>query len=216
MNTNPNAKRILFFGDSFTFGRLTGTGRFDSKTRFTGVVQDNLWSDYEIIEEWLRARTLSGENKFFHHRDGLESFDGIVGSHFPLNLVVIFLGTNDMNTGFDKTAEDMEMALSAYLQKLQEWWTFFNLPAPKVLLVCPPFVNDSLLPPAFVTLFGWAEAKSRALPGIYKAFAEKNWIAYFDSNEIVQAGDVDGVHIDAESHKKLGDALSQVISNIWL
>jgi hypothetical protein len=75
-------------------------------------------------------------------------------------------------------------------------------------------VNEQALPPAFVTLFGGAEAKSRQLPGIYKAFAERNDIAYLDSNELVKAGDVDGVHIDKESHAILGSELAKHIRSL--
>jgi len=97
MNTNISAKQILIYGDSYVFGIIPGGNgaRYDSSTRYTGVAQNYLGSDYNIIEEGMRGRTISGENGFFPHRDGLKAFDGIIGSHFPLDLVIIGLGTND-------------------------------------------------------------------------------------------------------------------------
>lgn len=56
MNTNISAKRILIYGDSYVFGKIPSGLRYDSATRFTGVMQSYLGSDYEIIEEGLRGR----------------------------------------------------------------------------------------------------------------------------------------------------------------
>src|SRR5689334_11654512 len=99
MNTNKAAKTILIYGDSFTFAKIPGGLRYDCETRFTGVLQKELGKDYEVIEEGLRGRTVSGENSFFPYRNGLEQFGPIIGSHLPLDLLVLFLGTNDLNSG---------------------------------------------------------------------------------------------------------------------
>lgn len=78
MNTNIAAKQIMVYGDSYVFGKIPGGLRYDAATRFTGVMQSYLGDGYEIIEEGLRGRTLSGENGFFPRRDGLSQFDGII------------------------------------------------------------------------------------------------------------------------------------------
>lgn len=58
MNSNPKAKRILCYGDSNTWGYIPGTAkRHDTKTRWTGMLQDKLGDEYEIIEEGLNSRT---------------------------------------------------------------------------------------------------------------------------------------------------------------
>ena len=43
-------KKILCYGDSNTFGYNPVDGsRFDDKTRWTALLQENLGSDFEII-----------------------------------------------------------------------------------------------------------------------------------------------------------------------
>lgn len=116
MNTSISAKRILIYGDSYTFGKIPNGLRFDSATRFTGVTQSYLGSEYEIIEEGLRGRTISGENGFFPHRDGLKQFDGIIGSHLPLDLVIIFMGTNDSNSSSKSTTEEIVAPFTKYIR----------------------------------------------------------------------------------------------------
>ena len=45
---------ILCFGDSNTWGyKPDKTGRFDEKTRWTGLLQQKLGPEYHIIEEGL-------------------------------------------------------------------------------------------------------------------------------------------------------------------
>ena len=63
MNTNKDAKAILCFGDSNTWGRNPiGSSRFNSSQRWTGKLQDGLGKDFYIIEEGLGGRTTDCEN----------------------------------------------------------------------------------------------------------------------------------------------------------
>lgn len=212
MNTNPNAKRVLVYGDSFTFGRLTGLGRFPSNVRFTGILQDILGPDYEVIEEWLRGRMLDGENIFFPHRNGSQQFDGILGSHMKLDLVVIFLWTNDCNAGAHKSEGDFISWLDKYHDSLLFRSKFFTMEVPNVLLVCPPLVNELYLPELFQKLFVWAEDKLKQMPEIYKKYAESHDRWYLNAGEYVKAGKEDGIHIDAEGHRVLAIEIAKQIN----
>lgn len=53
MRTQPQAKRILIYGDSLTYGLIPASGgkRYDAATRFTGQLQTVLGDEYDIIEE---------------------------------------------------------------------------------------------------------------------------------------------------------------------
>ena len=49
---------ILCFGDSNTYGyKPDGTGRFDTDTRWTSLLQKKLGADHRVIEEGLCGRT---------------------------------------------------------------------------------------------------------------------------------------------------------------
>ena len=57
MLTNISAKRVLCFGDSNTFGvRPDAEQRFTVKERWTALMQTQLGTDVDVIEEGLGAR----------------------------------------------------------------------------------------------------------------------------------------------------------------
>lgn len=220
MTLNPKAKRILFYGDSLVYGKKPGLfERFDALVRFTGVVQRELGDEFEVIEEGLRARMLAGTNGSFPERDGLMQFGPIVGSHVPLHLVVLMLGTNDCNAkSAHKTKEEYEAALTEYVSKIETWTkTIHGAVAPKLLIVAPPPINalelrnDAFLYPIFGDE---SEAKSRELAPIYQAFCEQRGISFFDAGEACQVAKGEGLHLDVDGNKKLGLALTLIIRKL--
>ena len=214
MNTNISAKRILIYGDSYVFGKIPGGLRYDSATRFTGVMQSYLGSEYDIIEEGLRGRTLSGENGFVPHRNGLTQFDGIFGSHLPLDLVVIFLGLNDCNSSRKDTPEKIVAVYTKYLRTMGWWSKHLGFPKPKVCLIASPAINEPGSIKEYKNIFNGTEPKLLVLPALIKDFAEQNKVLFFDSSKVVNVSPVDGVHLDIENNHKLGRALSQFIKEV--
>ena len=216
MNTNVSAKRILIYGDSYTYGKIPVPegNRYDSATRFTGVTQGYLGSDYEIIEEGLRGRTIAGENGFFPHRDGLVQFDGIVGSHFPLDLVIIFLGTNDSNSSRKSTPEELVSPLIKYIRGVSWWAKHLGFDKPRIALVIPPTIDEVASDKAFKTIFSGSGDKILAMQKLIKQLADDNKALTFDASKVVTVSQVDGIHLDAENNRLLGKALAQFIKEV--
>ena len=64
---------ILCFGDSNTWGyKPDKTGRFDEKTRWTGLLQQKLGPEYHIIEEGLCGRMTVFQDELRESRRGLD------------------------------------------------------------------------------------------------------------------------------------------------
>ena len=64
---------ILCFGDSNTYGyKPDGTGRFDTDTRWTSLLQKKLGADHRVIEEGLCGRTTVFQDDLREGRRGLE------------------------------------------------------------------------------------------------------------------------------------------------
>jgi len=54
MNVNPEAKTVLCFGDSNTWGQTPHKKfRYPANERWTGVLQTELGDDFYVIEEGL-------------------------------------------------------------------------------------------------------------------------------------------------------------------
>ena len=208
MQTNPSTQRILVYGDSLVHGRKPWWPRYDAKTRFTGVAQDILGSDYDIIEEGLRGRMLVGENAFFPYRNGYEQFGPIFASHLPLDAVMIYLGTNDCNVWSNLSYETFSQALDSYRERMQRWSVFFKLDVPRLLLVCPHRVEEEYSYPVFNDIFRWATEKSINLTEYYRQYASSHNLPLLNTSVIVTASQVDGVHLDVEMNEILGQAMS--------
>ena len=90
-------RRILCYGDSNTWGFTPGTGvRYDTDTRWTAVAQKELGEHYTIIEEGLNARTTVYPHPRSIGRNGRDFLVPCLISQKPLDLVVLMLGTNDL------------------------------------------------------------------------------------------------------------------------
>ena len=214
MNTNVAAKNILIYGDSYVFGKIPDGLRFDSATRFTGVMQQYLGSEYNIIEEGLRGRTISGENGFFPHRDGLKQFDGIIGSHLPLDLVIIFLGTNDSNSSRRSTPEELVSPLIKYIRGVSWWSKHLGFEKPRIALVVPPTIDEPASDKAFKTIFSGSGEKIIPIQKLIKQLADDNKVLCFDASKIVTVSNLDGVHLDADNNQKLGRAMAQFVKEV--
>jgi lysophospholipase L1-like esterase len=211
MNVNKTAKRILIYGDSYTFGKIPGAGRYDIETRFTGILQKTLGNNYEVIEEGLRGRVIEGENAFFPYRNGLQQFDGIFGSHLPLDLIIFFLGTNDTNSGSQKSAEEIINGYNQYLEKINWWTNHLGFSIPKIIVVSPPNINEEASYKSLKDIFKGSQNKLRQFPNLLNNFAIKNNILFFDASNIVEVSEIDGIHLNEESNKTLGEKLAEFI-----
>jgi len=94
MNTSPNAKVVLCYGDSNVYGQMPGSlERYPSDVRWTGLLQNLLKSEYCIVEEGLGGRTtdLDNPNPDVPSRNGLDYYKPCLDGHLPVDIVVIML-----------------------------------------------------------------------------------------------------------------------------
>lgn len=216
MNTNPKAKRILCYGDSFTWGYipLTNHKRFASNVRWAGVLQDRLGTEYEVIEEGLNSRTLISEDT----RSGKEGRKGdeylipCLDTHDPIDLVVLMLGTNELKEKYKMSAKDIASLLEdKFVKVVASRESQFRGTFPKVLIVAPPIVDET-------TSYGkeryvGGTQKAQDLIGELREVAKRNDCHFLSSNDLVETGK-DGVHITEQSHKRLGSGIADFIREV--
>ena len=81
-----------------------------------------------------------------------------------------------------------------------------------VLLISPP-------PVAALTdmaeMFEGASEKSRRFSAHYGRFAEQYGCEFFDASTVIVSSDVDGIHLDAGEHRKLGEAVAVRVMEIF-
>ncbi len=215
MNTNPQAKVVLCYGDSNTWGQNDDknfAGRYASDVRWTGKLQELLGDNYYIVEEGLGGRTTNLEhyNPAKQSRNGLTYFNPCLISHSPLDLVVIMLGTNDLKLQYERPVGEIADTLKLFIDEVKT-----NTPNAKVLLVSPIFVDDTA--PKFTEYYDGiydkqSAEKSRQLGKEIERVASETGSLYFDASTVAKAG-LDGIHFDKQSHSTLAQALAEVIQN---
>ena len=92
-------RTLVCFGDSNTWGYIPGSEgeRFPREVRWPTRLQELLGDDWEVIAEGLGGRTATIERPDSEGRNGLPYLLPCLHSHAPVDVVVIFLGTNDVN-----------------------------------------------------------------------------------------------------------------------
>ena len=92
-------KTLVCFGDSNTWGYMPGSDgeRFPRDVRWPTQLQRLLGDEWEVIAEGLNGRTATIERPDSEGRNGLPYLLPCLHSHAPVDLAVIFLGTNDVN-----------------------------------------------------------------------------------------------------------------------
>jgi len=92
-------KTVVCFGDSNTWGYVAGSDgeRYPREVRWPNRLQELLGDDWEVIAEGLNGRTATFERPDSEGRNGLPYLLPCLHSHAPVDAVVIFLGTNDVN-----------------------------------------------------------------------------------------------------------------------
>lgn len=208
MNTNPQAKTVLCFGDSNTRGSAPdGVSRYAADVRWTGQLQSNLGSDYYVIEEGLGGRTTDVDDLRPEKpgRNGLVYFKPCLNGHGPVDVVVIMLGTNDFKNTFNKSAKDVADSLRQYVDFARE-----TSLAKDIVLVSPAYITPTK---PIVFYDDLAAEKSSQLAGEIKAVADDYGLPFFDAASTVVTGE-DGLHWDVESNKRFADAIADIVRSL--
>ncbi len=218
MNTNSNAKTILCYGDSNTWGQKPDkSGRYAADARWTGRVQKLLGDNCYIIEEGLSSRTTDLDYPKRPGRNGRTYLEPCLDSHNPLDLVIVMLGTNDLKLEFNRSSEDIAKALNGLVEIIQERGKNALGATPKILLISPILVDDTA--PNFAEFYtGYynhdSAAKSKELAVHIQSVADNTNSLFLDAAKVASAGD-DGLHFNFEAHVSLGEILSSTINRIF-
>ena len=165
-------KRILCYGDSNTWGYdPVSQQRFDDQTRWTGILTKLLASEYTIIEEGLNGRTTVWDDPIEGYKNGREYLIPCLESHWPLDLVVIMLGTNDLKRRFNLSTFDIAESVGTLVQIAKHIDLRVNGTAPQVLLMAPPPVGKLTV---FADMFERADTlcSTRIVPRILRPLSD--------------------------------------------
>lgn len=201
---------MLCYGDSNTWGAIPvpswdKIGRFSDEERWTGALQQKLGPDWFVIAEGLPGRTTVLDDPVDGpHMNGLTYLKPCLLSHTPLDFVVLSLGTNDLKRRFNLVAEDIAVGIDRLLKEIGGGNTVVG-GLSNVLVVCPPPVKSAGV---FSVMFEGGEQKSKLLSPYLKEISASHGAGFLDAGLVIQSSDTDGIHLDKEEHRKLGEAVA--------
>ncbi len=216
-------KTILCYGDSNVRAYIPGSydentglsGRFPKNKRWTGILQRKLGETYLIIEEGLNGRTTDVDeiDPGRPYRNGLKHLPMFLESHFPLDLVIVNLGTNDVKKQFHRSAKEITEGMKNVIKFIKTSNRGPNGKAPRVLVIAPPPILEVALPQD--SSYDEHSLKTaRELPEHYQRLAKEMGCEFLDASLLIKASEIDGVHFDEYSSELLGSALAKLVTQI--
>lgn len=207
-------RTILCFGDSNTWGCPPGGGeRFPRDVRWPGVLQGLLGEDYRVLEEGLNGRTATLEHPWIDGRSGRPYLLPCCRSHAPLDLVIVYLGTNDLADRYHLSAADVAEACASLVAVVRAAECGRAGGTPPVLLVCPPPIRATGPDAAE---YETTAAKSRALGARFAVAAEAAGAELLDLDGVVRYSEEDPIHLDADEHRALAAAVEPLVRKLTI
>jgi lysophospholipase L1-like esterase len=207
-------RTIVCYGDSNTHGMDPDTQlRFPRHVRWPGVMAAQLGDGFEVIEEALNGRTTAWEDETGRFRNGRDYLLPCLWSHAPVDLVAIMLGTNDTKSRLGLGAPDIARGAALLVDLARSSLAGPGETPPHILLVCPPPLGA---PSEHAELWGFGHSRevSADLARFYRLVADDANVDFLDAGEHASLATADGVHLDADGHRRLGLAMAAKVAEI--
>jgi lysophospholipase L1-like esterase len=164
-----------------------------------------------VDEEGLCGRTTCREDPVEGDLNGLRQVAPVLGSHRPLDVVAVMLGTNDLKLRFNPCPHDIAQGAARVARAIQDSRAGPENTAPKVLMICPP---PTVRSPVFEPMFGESTELSKRLPPFYRQFAGEAGVLFLDAGTVIRSSAVDGIHLDPGEHRKLAEAVAAIVAGL--
>lgn len=208
-------KKILIYGDSNVWGDNFFTGvRLKDELQWPKILQKKLGNDYEIIQEGLPGRLAGTEETVKTYKNGRYSFMSIFRTASPVDIVIIALGTNDLQLKYQKSGRKIVDDLVWYKNNILEQYAdiddqkkyFVNGKLPRIIYI---------LPTKFDYQGGASGIFDEESEEIRKSLSKllRNEI----DDEILELDYLplvdDGIHLSSEGHQILADKVKELLKH---
>jgi len=202
-------KTVLCYGDSLTWGyNAEGPSRHALEDRWPSVLQAELGDGVRVIADGLNGRTTAfDDHTAGEDRNGARVLPTLLGTHSPLDLVIILLGSNDMKPWVHGNPFAARQGMARLLKIVRGHAYPLDAAAPEILLVSPPQLTRTRNI-EFAEMFAGGDKGSQKLAELYAGLADETGCGFFDAGSVAVTTPLDGVHLDAENTRKIGEALA--------
>ena len=213
-------KSVLAFGDSLTWGydpHPEGM-RHGPDGRWPLVLEKELDGCARVVEEGLSGRTTCHDSGFLQHHNGLKALPMLLQSHLPLDLVIIMLGTNDLQAHIGSSAFNAARGVHRLIHCVrttvfeQQTMRYPDMKQPEILIVSPPRMIRSET--VIRKYFGDEAPTIDEMRDEYQKVANVEDVHIEHASDYCEPSEHDGVHMSAEETAKLGRALAPTVKSI--
>jgi lysophospholipase L1-like esterase len=206
-------KYIYIYGDSLTWGIIPNTrNRLPFALRWPGVLEGRLRAagkDARVVEDCLNGRRTVWEDPFKPGRNGRVGIEQRIEANSPLSLIVVMLGTNDFQCAHQNTAWHSAQGLGTLVRAMRQAPVEPGMTVPPILIVPPPVIQRPM--GAIAAKFKDAELRCVGMVEAYRQIAAEEACDFFEGAAGMTPSRVDGIHLDADQHEKLGADLAAYV-----
>lgn len=190
-------KRMLCYGDSNTWGNSAfSRGRIPSEKQWVNILQKELGNDYMVLQEGMPGRVagdLQIDEVWYNGRD---VFRTLVISHSPLDIIIIWLGTNDFQIRYGRTAEQIAQDIMWYRDEVRN--LIDGATMPKIMIIAP--IRFHSTPDYF-------EANDNLYETVTSNLKQQPEVVLIDDVELTD----DGVHFTYAGHEKVAHDIAHLL-----
>ena len=208
---------VLVYGDSLSWGIVPGERRrLPFEQRWPGVMERGLVTGglaVRVTENCLNGRRTVWDDAFKPGRNGLQGIEQVMEINSPLDLVILCLGTNDMQCWYPfNNAWSAGQGVTALVNAMRRAPIEPGMLVPPFLIVSPPPTTTPR--GTMVEKFAGADVRGRGMAEAYRQVSEVLGCAFFAAGSATTVSEIDGVHLDAKQHLELGEAITPVVAGL--
>lgn len=208
-----NPATILCYGDSNTYGYDPRTsGRYPKQLRWTTLLQEQLGAGFEVIPEGLNGRTTAFDRLGGAWKNGVTHLPPCLGTHKPLDVVVLMLGTNDCTTEYRFPAQRIAEGMQELIDTTRSICEQTQEHQPRIIIVAPAAIREDYQNSPFAgDISTEAVQKSRDLGPLYEELAKRNDCLFLDGTESLEVSPCDSMHLTEKGHRQLAETLRPLV-----
>ena len=119
--------------------------RIPNECQWPNILQKKLGNGYKVYQEGLPARVAGEEEKDKLYKCGKLVFMSSFKVYSPVDIIIISLGTNDLQIKYKQTCKQVYSSLLWYKKVLEDEYKdidnkqkYFNNNFPKIIYILPP------------------------------------------------------------------------------
>lgn len=203
---------VLCYGDSNTYGYDPGTcGRYPYNKRWTTLLGEMLGGRYDVISEGLNGRTTAYDRQGAAWKNGASSMIACLGTHKPVDYVIIMLGTNDCDEELGLSAEDIADGMETLVKMVEDETPALQGYVPEIIVAAPAAIQGDIDKSPFAgKLTQESVRKSVEIGPLYREIAERHDVKFADATSGIEVSP-DCEHLTEEGHRQIAKLFCEAV-----